>query len=168
MERSPQNDQSGVAPGGATHVILLDGTLSSLHPDCQTNVGRAYTLLSEQGASLCIYYEPGLQWTDWRSALDVIIGRGINRQIRRAYGWLAARYRPGDRIFFFGYSRGAYAVRSLAGVIDQVGLLRPDCATEKNVRAAYRHYECTPDSAEARVFRQQHCHSKVEIEMIGV
>lgn len=168
MERSPQSDPSGVAPGGATHVILLDGTLSTLDPDDQTNVGRAYTLLREQGTPLCIYYEPGLQWTDWRSALDVIMGRGINRQIRRAYGWLAARYRPGDRIFLLGYSRGAYAVRSLAGVMDQVGLLRADCATEKNVRAAYHHYECSPDSAEARVFSQQQCHPKVDIEMIGV
>ncbi len=54
----------------------------------------------------------------------MIEGRGINRQIRRVYGFIASRYRPGDRIFLFGYSRGAYAVRSLAGVIDQVGLLR--------------------------------------------
>mgnify|MGYP002065739778 CR=1 FL=1 len=50
-------------------------------------------------------------------------------------------YRPGDRIFLLGYSRGAYAVRSLAGVIDGVGLLRPECATERNVQTAYRHYQ---------------------------
>ena len=44
--------------------------------------------------------------------------------------WLASRYRPGDRIFLIGYSRGAYAARSLAGVIDRVGLLQGDHATE--------------------------------------
>ena len=63
-----------------------------------------------------------------------MMGRGINRQIRRAYGYLASRYRPGDKIYLFGYSRGAYAVRSLAGVIDRIGLLRPEHATVRHIR----------------------------------
>jgi uncharacterized protein (DUF2235 family) len=120
------------------------------------------------GAQLSVYYEPGLQWTDWRSARDVMMGRGINRQIRRAYGYLASRYRPGDRIFLLGYSRGAYAVRSLAGVIDRVGLLRAQVATERNIRDVYRHYECSPDSEAARAFSRAKCLQDVEIEMIGV
>ena len=41
-----------------------------------------------------------------------------------------SRYKAGDRIFLLGYSRGAYAVRSLAGLIDSVGLLRDEHATE--------------------------------------
>ena len=72
--------------GPVIHLIILDGTMSSLHPDCQTNAGRAYMLAREMGAQLSIYYEPGLQWRDWRSAIDVMMGRGINRQIRRTYG----------------------------------------------------------------------------------
>ncbi|MEP5728123.1 MAG: DUF2235 domain-containing protein [Sulfitobacter sp.] len=162
----PQSDTEGRPP--ATHVIILDGTLSSLVPLCQTNAARAYMLLKEQGKALSVYYEPGLQWSDWASTLEVATGRGINRQIRRAYGWLASRYRPGDRIFLFGYSRGAYAVRSLAGVIDLVGLLRSQHATTRNIRAAYRHYECAPDSAVAAAFADHHCHTRVDIEMIGV
>jgi len=67
-----------------------------------------------------------------------------------------------------GYSRGAYAVRSLAGVIDLIGLLRPELATERNVRIAYRHYQCEQDSPEAAAFRRSHCHDHVPIEMIGV
>lgn len=154
--------------GPVTHLIILDGTMSSLHPDCQTNAGRAYMLAREMGGAVSIYYEPGLQWRDWRSAMDVMMGRGINRQIRRAYGYLASRYRAGDRIFMLGYSRGAYAVRSLAGVIDRVGLLRETDATESNVRDAYRHYECDPTSNAARAFARSKCHDRVEIEMIGV
>jgi uncharacterized protein (DUF2235 family) len=96
------------------------------------------------------------------------MGRGINRQIRRAYGYLASRYRPGDKIFLFGYSRGAYAVRSLAGAIDLVGLLKAECATERNIRDLYRHYETTPDSPAARAFVKARCLDRVEIEMIGV
>ncbi len=154
--------------GGLIHVIILDGTMSSMEPGCESNAGLACRLLSGIGAPVSVYYEPGLQWPDWRSTPDVMLGRGINRQIRRAYGYLASRYRPGDRIFLMGYSRGAYAVRSLAGVIDTVGLLRADCATERNVQTAYRHYQSAPGSPIARDFRRAYCHDAVEIEMVGV
>ena len=150
------------------HVIIIDGTMSSLRPDCIGNAGLTFQLLKEVGSSVSLYYQPGLQWSHWRKMGDIIAGRGINRQIKRAYSWLASRYRPGDRIFFFGFSRGAFAVRSLAGVIDRVGLLRHDAATERNIRDAYRHYRHTPDSAAAVDFRRVHCHRHVEIEMVGV
>ncbi|NNE52839.1 MAG: DUF2235 domain-containing protein [Sulfitobacter sp.] len=168
MGASPLNNDLRRGGDSVSHVVILDGTLSSLEPLCQTNAARTYMLLQEVGAPLSLYYEPGLQWTDWRSALHVTTGRGINRQIRRAYGYLAARYRPGDRIFLFGYSRGAYAVRSLAGVIDLVGLLRPDRATVGGIAAAYHYYESNTESAAAAAFRTDHCHPDVQIEMIGV
>ncbi len=153
-----------------SHVIILDGTMSSLAEGMETNAGRIYKLLNElpvreRGS---IYYEAGIQWQSWRQTADVLQGRGLNRQIRRAYGFLASRYRPGDRIYLFGYSRGAYAVRSLAGVIDQVGLLRADAATVRNIRQVYRHYQMQPESEAARVFAAAHCHPGVEIEMVGV
>lgn len=69
----------------------------------------------------------------------MITGRGPNRQIARTCGWLAF-HRPGDRIILIGYSRAALAARSLAGVIDQVVLLRSEAATACNVRIASRHY----------------------------
>nr|WP_239113357.1 DUF2235 domain-containing protein [Shimia biformata] len=141
--------------------------MSSLAPGEETNAGLIYRLLQEVGG-LSLWYEGGVQWHDWRSTPDVMMGRGINRQIRRAYGFLASRYRPGDRIFLIGYSRGAFAVRSLAGAIDQVGLLKASHATERNVRQLYRHYEGAPDSDAARVFARAFCHDAVEIEMVGV
>ncbi|WP_227269749.1 DUF2235 domain-containing protein [Roseobacter weihaiensis] len=165
--RRPARD-FGPRRGPVTHVVILDGTMSSLDPGCETNAGQMYRLCREMGTQLSIYYEPGLQWNDWRSARDVMLGRGINRQIRRAYGYLASRYRPGDRIFLIGYSRGAYAVRSLAGVIDRMGLLRAQRATERNIRDVYRHYECNPESEAAQAFSHAKCLHDVEIEMIGV
>jgi uncharacterized protein (DUF2235 family) len=156
--------------GRVDHVIVLDGTMSSLIAGFETNAGRLYRLLAERGrvAGLSLYYEPGIQWEEWRSAPDVIMGRGINRQIRRAYGFLASRYRPGDRIFLFGFSRGAYAVRSLAGVIDRMGLLRADAATERAIRDVYRHYAAGGLGEAARRFRSLHCHDEAPIEMLGV
>lgn len=162
------------ARGGArqpvNHVVILDGTMSSLRPGHESNAGQTFRLLREGGkkSTLSLYYEPGIQWTSWAQSRDVIQGKGLNRQIRRAYGFLASRWRPGDRIFLFGYSRGAYAVRSLAGVIDRVGLLRPEAATERAVTLAYRHYQTDPDSPAARAFATAHCHPGVEIQMIGV
>ncbi|MCB1342802.1 MAG: DUF2235 domain-containing protein [Pseudooceanicola sp.] len=154
--------------GPRSHVIILDGTLSSLEYGYETNAGVAYRLCAQMGADVSVYYESGVQWRSWRSLVDVSMGRGINRQIRRAYGYLASRYRPGDRVFFLGYSRGAFAVRSLAGVIDMVGLLKAEHATERNIRTAYRHYELTPESEAARVFARKFCHDVLPIEMVGV
>lgn len=144
--------------------------MSSLEPGEETNAGLTFRLLSEARARahLSLYYEPGLQWQGWRHAGDVAQGRGLDRQIRRAYGFLASRYRPGDRIYLFGYSRGAYAVRSLAGMIDRVGLLRRDAATERNVRLAYRHYQTGPDTPAARAFVEAHCRPGVVVQMVGV
>ena len=152
------------------HVILLDGTFSSLDPGMETNVGQIYRLLAEPGrhAHLRLYYEPGSQWEGWRHGWDIIQGRGLDSQIMRAYGWLASHYRPGDRIFLIGYSRGAYAVRSLAGVIDRVGLLRQTQATERQVALTYRHYRIAPGSPTARAFAAAYCHAAAPILLVGV
>jgi uncharacterized protein (DUF2235 family) len=155
--------------GRVDHVIIIDGTMSSLEPGWETNAGLAYKLFREvQHSGMSIRYEAGVQWQAWRHTIDVIEGRGINRQIRRVYGFLASRYRPGDRIFLFGYSRGAYAVRSLAGVIDRVGLLRADHATERNVEIAYRHYRRGTNGAAHRAFVKRFCHEDAAVEMVGV
>ena len=166
-----RHGQSGylVARGQVTHVIILDGTLSSLEPGCESNAGLAFRLLCEANhARLSLYYEAGVQWQDWHATGDVILGRRMNSRIRRAYGYLASRYRSGDRIILMGYSRGAYAARSLAGIIDRVGLLRARDATERNIRTAYRHYQAGGTSDAAHAFVRAWCHEKVEIEMIGV
>jgi uncharacterized protein (DUF2235 family) len=161
---------TGVQRGRVDHVIILDGTMSSLDPGFESNAGRAYQLIRESvpGARRRVYYEPGIQWEGWRRMMNVIQGRGINRQIQRAYGWLSSHYREGDRIYLIGYSRGAYAVRSLAGVIDRIGLLKREFATERNVTLAYRHYQLGPDSRSARAFGYAHCHLECPIEMVGV
>ena len=160
----------GVQRGVVDHVIILDGTFSSLHEGQESNAGITFRLLKERGVPgrRTVYYEPGLQWEGWRYAVAQMQGRGINAQIRRAYGYLASHYRPGDRIFLFGYSRGAFAVRSLAGVIDRVGLLQREHATERAVKLAWRHYRTDPTRASARAFARRFCHTDAMIEMLGV
>ncbi|MEM6478443.1 MAG: DUF2235 domain-containing protein [Pseudomonadota bacterium] len=155
--------------GARKLVIILDWTLSSREVGQETNAGLAAKLLESQGQSdLAVYYEAGLQWEDWGDTIGLMTGHGINGQIRRAYGWLASRYRPGDQIFLMGYSRGAYAARSLAGIIGRIGLLKSASATERNLRALYRLY-CEPERWEAaRAFAQRHCHDEAEIACVAV
>lgn len=151
------------------HVVLLDGTMSSLDEGEETNVGLIYKLLAEaaEQSRIGLFYEAGNQWEDWSKTMDIIEGRGINRQIRRVYGWLASRYRPGDRIFLIGFSRGAYAARSLAGVIGEVGLLTREHASERMVREAYTHYQQGTSPETCQAFRQAYCYEETPIEMIG-
>ena len=156
--------------GPAIHVIILDGTNSSLETGWETHAGQTFKLLSEvsRSANMTIYYEAGIQWRDWAGTWGVMTGKGINRQIKRAYGVLASRYRPGDDIILVGYSRGAYAVRSLAGVIDLVGLVKSDCATVRAIRQAYRHYRAGARGPVAAAFRNHYCHPDVQIEAVAV
>ncbi|MFV0360062.1 DUF2235 domain-containing protein, partial [Tropicimonas sp.] len=173
LRRRNRHRESAVASrlrGPVTHVVVLDGTMSNLVPGQETNAALTYKLLAGEGprAGLSLYYDAGVQWANWSSTGQVITGRGLNRKIRAAYGFLASRYRPGDRIFLFGYSRGAFAVRSLAGCIDRIGLLTARNATVRNIRQAYRHYQYAPQSPAAHEFTRALCHIDVSIEMIGV
>ena len=166
----PEQTPALPSRGRVDHVIIFDGTMSTLKAGWETNAGLAYKLLCEMAPSqhLSLRYEHGISWHGWRHTWGVITGKGINRQIRRAYGFLASRYRPGDRIFLLGFSRGAFAARSLAGVIDRLGLLTQEQASVRNVRQLYRHYQRGADSDTARLFVAAHCHKGVKIEMVGV
>ena len=169
--RRARTEEGGIrARGPATHVVILDGTMSSLSAGCETNAGLTFKLLKEvsRTANITVHYEAGIQWRDWAGTWGVMTGKGINRQIERAYGVIATRYREGDQIILVGYSRGAYAVRSLAGVIDMVGLVKSDCATVRVIRQAYRHYRNGARSPTTQDFRDHYCHPDVEVEAVAV
>lgn len=152
-----------------THVVLLDGTMSTLQPGEETNIGLTYRLLLDlpPGSDVRVYYEPGIQWRGIRRAHEVMAGIGINRQIRRAYVWLATSYRPGDRIILMGFSRGAYAVRSLAGLIDRLGLFSREYLSEERVDQLYTLYREAPGSPEAAAFKATYCLPEVPVTFIG-
>jgi uncharacterized protein (DUF2235 family) len=167
-------DVPDIGPRGPVdHVIILDGTLSTLAAGQEGNAGLLYHLLTQNGTRhrhvlQNVYYEPGQQWESWRKGIHLIEGRGVNPQILRAYGWLASHYREGDRIFLFGYSRGAYAVRALAGMLGRVGLLKHSYATQSAVNLAFRHYMRGGTRAAAREFARLYCHADARIRMVGV
>lgn len=141
--------------------------MSSLEPGRETTIGLIWKMLEAEGHD-CLYYEPGIEWRGLRHAPEVMAGVGINRQIRRAYTFLAQGYVPGDKVFLLGYSRGAYGVRALAGLIDRVGLLRADTVTDYRVQVAYDHYREGPSTPQARSFSARNCHPAAKITAIGV
>lgn len=144
--------------------------MSSLTRGRETNIGLTYRLLMTlpRDAGVRVYYEPGIQWRGIRHAHEVMAGIGINRQIRRAYVWLATSYRPGDRVILMGYSRGAYAVRSLGGLIDRMGLLLPGALSQERVETVYELYRNAPNSAEAEAIKAEHCRADVPVSFLGV
>ena len=156
-------------PGPRTHVFIIDGTLSRLDEGRESNAGLLYKLLTEdRRADQTVGYDPGIQGEGWRKWIDVASGYTINQSIESGYAALASRYNPGDRIMLFGYSRGAYAARSLAGFIGTIGLLRKRHATQRRVHRAFRYYEAPVMSAAAHAFSTAYCHRDVPVEMIGV
>lgn len=161
---------SNMPNSACTHVYIIDGTMSRLVPGEETNTGLLYRLLEELGPrrGQTVGYHPGVQGEGVGKWLSIAAGAGINLAITEAYAALAARYRAGDRIMLFGFSRGAYAVRSLAGFIGRVGLVRCEDATERNIARAFRLYEAATVTDETRAFRAAHCHERVMIEALGV
>ncbi len=149
--------------------MLLDGTMSSLRRGHETNVGLTYRLLTDEAHELpvSVYYEPGIQWRGIRRAHEVMAGIGLHRQAKRAYLFLARNWQPGDRIVLMGYSRGAYAVRLLAGMIDRVGLLRAAQVDEETLERVWRVYSEAPEGTEARALRAARCHDGVTVDFLG-
>ncbi|MEL6773395.1 MAG: DUF2235 domain-containing protein [Pseudomonadota bacterium] len=162
---------------GRTLVFICDGTLSTTARGARSNAGRLARLLGEIGPrrGQAVLYHPGIQGRGVARWVNAITGRTIDHGIMAGYSFLASRYRPGDRICLFGYSRGAYAVRSLAGMIGRIGLLRAEAATERNVIQALRLYRaCSPADGRLRAprmadaFHRRFCHPHTPVEMLGV
>lgn len=113
-------------------IVSCDGTWNSVDQKqddipAPTNVVRLHNALARRdsaGREQRKYYHPGVG-TDG-SKLERLgggaYGRGISRNIMGGYRWLADNYEPGDQIFLFGFSRGAYTARSLGGLIGCCGL----------------------------------------------
>ena len=126
--------------------VFLDGTWNNVGDD--TNVWRLKSLLSPtgtDGAPQLAYYEKGVS-----GLLGGWFGKGLDDDITDAYLWLIDHYNPDnqdDDIFIFGFSRGAYSARSLAGFIVKCGLLKAGGAL--GVGQLYNRYR----KADARTLR---------------
>lgn len=109
-------------------VVFLDGTGNSGRD--QTNIWRLYNralLKALEGEPVISYYDRGVG-TNLQRATGNLFGAGVDENVREAYRFLVETYKPadknyaGDRIYIFGFSRGAYTARTLNGMIEYAGL----------------------------------------------
>jgi uncharacterized protein (DUF2235 family) len=112
---------------GKRLALFFDGTWNK--PENNTNVWRLQLMLADKGVDGVPqkkFYDEGVG-TKWFDRITGgAFGYGLSANIRSGYRWLMEHYNPGDEIFIFGFSRGAFTARSLSGIIARCGLLKPD------------------------------------------
>lgn len=119
--------------------VFLDGTWNTL--DNNTNVWRLRALCAPDAKNQLIYYGQGVGTKFGERFRGATIGYGLDREILDAYAWLVRNFEAGDEIFIFGFSRGAYAARSLSGLIAKCGMLVPGAPLSiEQLYARYRRY----------------------------
>jgi hypothetical protein len=118
-------------------VVCCDGTWQTARN--RTNVRRLADAVAPVGADgveqVCQYF-PGVG-TDGSLLATVtggVAGEGLSSKVIEAYSWTATAFREGDGISLFGFSRGAYTVRSLLGLISACGLLDLSDLSAKEAR----------------------------------
>ncbi|BFI95502.1 MAG: DUF2235 domain-containing protein [Rhodanobacter sp.] len=156
-------------------IALFDGTWNK--PESNTNVERLRRLIAPRdaaGAEQRVEYIPGVGVAPGMPhVLGGAFGYGLSGNVKDGYRWLCRQWQPGDEIWLFGFSRGAYTARSLGGLIRKCGLLRRDDRGgigEKAIEAAYAFYRDTqikPGDAEAMAWRAARS-DETDIHFIGV
>jgi uncharacterized protein (DUF2235 family) len=119
-------------------VICCDGTGNEISENI-SNVLKLYRCLRKTGKTVphqMVFYDPGVgtlarpnPWLkltqDFETILGFATGYGLDDKVLQSYLFLVRNYEEGDQIYLFGFSRGAYTVRVLAGLIHEIGLIAP-------------------------------------------
>jgi len=144
-------------------IFCADGTWDTTQDD--TNVYKLFKAIPITAGQVA-YYDDGVgsDGTPFEKLTGGAIGEGICQKIQDGYTKIAHVYDPGDEIFIFGFSRGAYTARSLAGMIAICGL--PAGAVSQNLTAdAFQAYR---DPTKRAAFDKQYALFDAKIKMVGV
>lgn len=152
-------------------VICLDGTWNKpdekIHEENEeTNVRNLWELLEkDKPHEQVVYYDTGVgsHWYD--RVRGGVSGRGLSKNIREAYYEICKNYEKGDKISIFGFSRGAYTARSLAGMIYSCGLIPKENLSDVAISEAFDVYK-KADKPSRKAYKNKNILS--EIEIIGV
>ncbi|KIO25635.1 hypothetical protein M407DRAFT_25012 [Tulasnella calospora MUT 4182] len=170
---------SSQPPPGKTIILTFDGT-SKEFGEHNTNVVRLFSLLEKrQPWNQVVYYQPGIGTYLSRGSGVSSLARWYLKQVDRCLGWylgahimdgyrfLMRNYRPGDTVCLFGFSRGGYIARCLAGMLNKVGLLIN--YNDQQIEFAYKRYLDTSENGEelARKFKK-YFSIECEIQFLGV
>ncbi len=108
-------------------IFCFDGTACALNSSTPTNVvltAASISRTAKDGTAQVIYYDEGVGTAWYDKAVGGGLGWGLIENVREAYRFLIFNYDPGDEIFVFGFSRGAFSARSFIGLIRFVGPIR--------------------------------------------
>jgi uncharacterized protein (DUF2235 family) len=163
-------------------IVCSDGTwnkpgLSRNGVQTRTNVQKIFEAIcnsAEDNTKQIKFYDAGIgaEGSLYSKLLDGSTGRGLDENILDCYKFISWNYEQGDEIYLFGFSRGAYTSRSLAGLIYNSGLIKNNDLTL--VHKAYEMYrnrdnvDLSPKGSTAIAFRNAHCQPNVRIKFIGV
>ena len=160
-------------------IVCCDGTWN--RPDhvdqgvaAPTNVAKLALALADQddaGNPQVLHYEAGVGTRRWEHVLGGGLGVGLSRNVQDCYRFLVDNYEPGDKLYFFGFSRGAFTARSTVGLVRNSGILRPDARDRiKQAYALYRnpHRDSQPSGIAAELFRRSYSQPETYVEFVGV
>ncbi|KAJ7473650.1 hypothetical protein B0H11DRAFT_2195607 [Mycena galericulata] len=184
-----------------TLIVLLDGTGDRDDDDVTNIVMLDKMLYNGKGHSgndnvQLVHYRDGIGadvtkdyttlvrygWDKVKNTFDKAVAISFQNHIIGAYTWLAENYQDNDKICIFGFSRGAYSARALAGMLNAMGLLRAKDTPKKFAKAAYdlyEEYDRLPEQKEPREkawvallsewekFRTAHEVNKPFVEFLG-
>ncbi|SEI91288.1 DUF2235 domain-containing protein [Demequina mangrovi] len=163
-------------------VVLCDGTWSRADQKNATNIAtlkKSIPDVAADGIEQKVGYDEGVGVVGAMVTrlAGGAFGWGLSQNVRDGYAHVVKHYEHGDDVFLFGYSRGAYTARSLAGFIRNVGVITTEGRDEDQVKAlideAYALYrdpapEAHPNGEKAVAFRKEHSHPDFGIRFIGV
>jgi uncharacterized protein (DUF2235 family) len=156
-------------------ILCCDGTWN--HPasltkvsECDTNVYKLYRS-SLATATQIRHYDDGVgsDGTPIDHLLGGAIGAGLFKKVKSGYTFIAQTYLPGDNVFLFGFSRGAYTARSVAGMIATCGLPAQSTVTDQLIDMAFQAYRDVKNRATLLAQLQaQNWIANPTIKMVGV
>lgn len=147
-------------------VICSDGTGATAAKNRGTNVFKLYEAVELHDHRVhpgrvpqIAFYDDGVGSQGWKplKLLGGACGLGFSANVRQLYAELARTYEPGDRIYLFGFSRGAFTVRTVAGIVTKFGLLdrtrfQSDKSLLHGVKCIYKIYRLTYSTVVQRFF----------------
>ena len=161
-------------------VICCDGTWNRPDSPNITNIEKiARTVQTDPGSSAgvpqLVYYLSGVGGAGYETdrILGGAFGFGLFNNMLAGYRFLAQNYEPGDEIFVFGFSRGAFTARSLVGMIGYVGLITKLALVHDKLSPARDFYKSRKRDDDDRPqdlleFRKDHCHASTPVTFVGV
>jgi Uncharacterized alpha/beta hydrolase domain (DUF2235) len=154
-------------------VVCCDGTWNVPDQKSPTNVTKIALAVADEdrtGKQQRVFYHRGVGTNRWERLRGGAFGAGLSRNVCDTYRFIVENYEPGDELFFFGFSRGAFTARSTVGLVRNAGILRREHVNL--IPDAYALYRSrtdtkTPRGREATLFRRSYSH-ETDIHFIGV